>query len=54
MNLSKSPTFLGNFWKGSKIIHFSSEIIFGQLLKTFGNFYLVTLLKMNNYFLGII
>ena len=23
---------LGNFWKGVKIFHFSSEIIFGQLL----------------------
>ena len=31
-NLSKSPTFLGNFCKGEKIYHFSSEIIFGQLL----------------------
>ena len=29
---NKSPTFLGNFCKGVKIIHFSSEIIFGQLL----------------------
>ena len=28
----KSPTFLGNFRKGVKIYHFSSEIIFGQLL----------------------
>ena len=32
MNLPKSPTFLGNFSKGAKIIHFSNEIIFGQLL----------------------
>ena len=32
ISLSKSPTFLGNFWKGVKINHFSSEIIFGQLL----------------------
>jgi len=30
--LPKSPTFLGNFCKGVKIYHFSSEIIFGQLL----------------------
>ena len=30
--LSKSPTFLGNFCIGVKIYHFSSEIIFGQLL----------------------
>ena len=39
----KSSTFLGNFCKGVKIFSFSSEIIFGQLLKTFGNFLLVTL-----------
>ena len=32
MNLPKSPTFLGNFSKGAKIIDFSNEIIFGQLL----------------------
>ena len=32
INLSKSLTFLGNFCKGVKIIHFSSEIISGQLL----------------------
>ena len=32
INLSKSPTFLGNFCKGVKIYHCSSEIIFGQLL----------------------
>ena len=29
INLPKSPTFLGNFYKGVKIYHFSSEIIFG-------------------------
>ena len=29
ISLPKSPTFLGNFCKGVKIIHFSSEIIFG-------------------------
>ena len=28
--LSKWPTFLGNFWKGVKIFHFSSEIILGN------------------------
>ena len=33
----KSPTFLGNFCKGVIICHFSSEIIFGQLLQTFDN-----------------
>ena len=32
INLPKSHTFLGNFCKGVKIYHFSSEIIFGQLL----------------------
>ena len=31
-NLSKSSTILGNFCKDIKTIHFSSEIIFGQLL----------------------
>ena len=40
INLSKSPIFLGKF---CKIYHFSSEIIFGQLLQTFGDFFLVTL-----------
>ena len=35
--LPKLPTWLG------KIFHFSSEILLGQLLKTFGNFLLVTL-----------
>ena len=32
INLSKSPTFLGNFCKGVKVYHFSCEIIFRQLL----------------------
>jgi len=32
INLPKSPTFLGNFCKGVKIGHFSSEIISWQLL----------------------
>ena len=44
INLPKSPTFSGNFWKGVKIYHFSSELIFGQLLSTFGHFFLVTLM----------
>ena len=39
INLSKSPTFLSIFCKGVKIYHFSSEIIFRQLLYTFGNFF---------------
>ena len=39
-NLPKSPTFLCKFFKGVKIYHFSSEIIFGQLLQTFGDFFL--------------
>ena len=43
MNLPKSPAFLGNFCKCVKILNFSSEIIFGHLLQTFGDFYLVTL-----------
>ena len=34
---------LGNFGKGVKIFHFSSEIIFGPLLQTFGDILLVTL-----------
>ena len=41
--LLKSPTVLGNFCKGVKIYHFSSPIIFGKLLLTFGDFFLVTL-----------
>ena len=41
------PRFLGNFCKGAKIYPFSSEIIFGQLLETFGDFYLVTLTLTN-------
>ena len=44
INLPKSPTFLGIYCKVVKIYHFSSEIIFRQPLKTFGNFFLVTLL----------
>ena len=32
INLPQNPTFFGNFCKGVKIYHFSSEIIFGQLL----------------------
>ena len=43
--LSKSPTFLGNFCKGVKIYHFSSEIIFGQLLWHLAIFFLITLLS---------
>ena len=44
ISLSKSPGFLGNFCKDVKIFSFSSEIIFGQLLWTFGDFLLVTLM----------
>ena len=43
INMPKSPTRLGNFCKGVKIYHFSSEIFFGQLLQTFGDFLLLTL-----------
>ena len=43
INLPKSLTILSNICKGVKIYHFSCEIIPGQLLQTFGGFYLVTL-----------
>ena len=46
INLPKSLTFLGKFCKDVKIIHFSIEIIFGQLLSKFGDFYLVTLIHL--------
>ena len=49
ITLPKSSTFLGNFCNVVKMYHFSSEIIFGQLLQTFGNFYLVTLLPNANW-----
>ena len=39
INLPKSSTFLGNFCKVVKIYHFSREIILGQLLYTFGDFF---------------
>ena len=39
INLPKSPTFLGNFCKGVKNLSISSEINFGQLLLTFGDFF---------------
>ena len=51
INLPKSSTFLGIFCKGVKIYHFSSEIIFGQLLQTFGNSLLVTLIRILSGFL---
>ena len=41
--LPKSPTFLGNFYKGVKIFDFLWNH-FGQFLWTFGDFLLVTLL----------
>ena len=57
INLLKSLTFLGNFCKGIKIYHLSSEIIFGQLLQTFGIFiwshwfpYFAILLYLRFYF----
>ena len=37
-NLPESHTFLGNLCKGVKTFNFWSEIIFGQLLLTFGDF----------------
>ena len=45
INLPNSPTFLSIFCKVVKKYHFSSEIIFEQLLLTFGDFLLVTLSK---------
>ena len=48
INLPKSPTFLGIFCKGVYHLSFSSEIIFGQLLQTFDDFYLVTLLTTHS------
>ena len=50
INLSISPTFLGNFCKGLRIYHCSSEIIFWQLLQTFGDFFLVTLIGIHDSF----
>ena len=43
ISLPKSATFLDNFCKGVKIFKFSCEIIFRQLLSTFGYFLLLTL-----------
>ena len=43
VNLPKSLTCLDNFCIGVKSYHFSTEIIFRQLLLTFGDFFLVTL-----------
>ena len=40
--------FLGIFREGVKIYHFSSENIFGQVLWTFGDFFLVTLVNYTN------
>ena len=45
INLLRSATSLGNFCVGAKILNFSSETIFGQLLWTFGDFSLVTLIS---------
>ena len=39
--LPKLPTFLYNFCKGFKNLYFYTEIIFRQLLKTFGDLLLV-------------
>ena len=49
INLPKSPTFYGNFCKGVRIYHFSSEIIFRQLFIDIWQFFLVTL---NTGYLG--
>ena len=37
--LPKLPALLSNFCKEVKSIHFYSEIIFGQLIQTFGDFF---------------
>ena len=39
INWTLGTTFLANWREGVKIYHFSSEIIFGQLLETFGDFF---------------
>ena len=39
IDLSKSPTFLGNFCKGVKLFNISSEIIFGQFYRHLATFY---------------
>ena len=46
---AQTATFLGNFCEVVKIFHFSSGIIFGQLLSTFGDFLLVTLVGESNW-----
>jgi len=53
-SLPKSLTFLGNFGKDVKIYHFSCEIIFGQVLQTFGDFYLVTLAATSTNILRLV
>ena len=52
ISLPKSPTFLGNFWKGVKIFHFSSEIILGKFYRQLDDFFLVTLVE-GAYILGL-
>ena len=47
INLPKSHTILGNFRKGVKINHFSSEIIFGATFIDIWLFFLVTLTVSN-------
>ena len=44
INLSKSPTFLGNFCMCLKIYYFSSESILGNFYRHLAIFFLVTLL----------
>ena len=39
ISLPKSPTVLGNFCKGVKICHFSSEIIFGHFYRHLAIFF---------------
>ena len=52
INLSKSPTLLGNFCKGVKIYHFSCEIILGNFYRHLAIFSLVTLLVIQKSWRG--
>ena len=47
-------TYLRQFLKGVEIFHFTSEIIFGQLLQTFGDFLSVTLAEREKFGKGVV
>ena len=54
INLPKLPTLFGSYCEGVKIYHFSSKIMLGQLLYTFGDFYLLTLTRRDfNFFITL-